>query len=180
MNEQFIKQEESIDLNGEDVFKLSNGNATILTYSQLNNIETLDQAFNGKSCLILLYEIRPNFGHWTCLTRHSDKTISDKLLEFFDPYSLQMDTELQFSKMYFNQNGIPHLTHLVKNSGMELIQNKIQLQQFAKDVNVCGRYAGYRARKYYLSLKEFQSIFLGKNETPDEKITRLTFDIIGK
>ena len=172
IDENIVKKAEKIDLSGSDINRIADGNATIMSYSDLEKIQTLNDAFKEKPCLILLYELRQGFGHWTTLTKHSDK-----LVEFCDSYGLTMDSELQFTSYYFNEHGVPHLTRLVRESGMTLEQNKKQFQQFKESVNTCGRFSGYRARRNDLSLKQFQSIFLGKRESPDEIITRITLSL---
>lgn len=165
-----IKNAEAVDLSGEQVNKIAEGKARILSYSELERHDTLDSAFGGKNAMILLYEIRSGSGHWVAVIKHPNN-----IIEFMDSYGLKLDTELQYTHFYFNEHGVPHLTRLIQESGMELIENTIRLQQFKEHVNTCGRFASFRVRLMNKSLKEFQAMFLNnKQYSPDELISILT------
>ena len=152
--EELAKNAEEIELSGEDVHRISEGKATIMSYTQLEKYDNLDIVFGKNNCLILLYEIQKNTGHWVSLIRNN----KENAVEFFDPYGIKMDGELAYTH-YYHQSGVPHLTRLVQSSGYRLIENRFQFQEFKADVNTCGRWAGFRCRLSHLSPKEFKNLF---------------------
>jgi hypothetical protein len=151
---QMGKNMEKVSLSGDDVNRIAEGKATILSYTDLEKYDNLDMVFGNKDCLILLYEIRKGNGHWTTLIRDS----KNNTILFFDPYSIKMDGELAYTH-YYHESGVPHLTRLVNDSGYRLIENQFQYQEFKKDVNTCGRWSSFRCRMSNLSPKEFQKLF---------------------
>lgn len=151
---ELAKNSEEIELSGEDVHRISDGKATIMSYTELENFDNLDSVFGKNNCLILLYEIRKNTGHWVCLIRDNEQNTVD----FFDPYAIKMDGELAYTQ-YYHESGVPHLTRLVQSSGYRLIENKFQYQEFKADVNTCGRWSAFRCRMSHLSPQQFQQLF---------------------
>ena len=153
--EQLAKNAEKIELTGEDVHRISDGKATIMSYTNLENYDNLDMAFGPKNnCLILLYEIHKNTGHWVCLIRNN-KTNE---VEFFDSYGIKMDGELAYTH-YYHESGVPHLTRLVQSSGYILIENRMQYQEWKAHTNTCGRWSAFRCRMSHLSLPQFKNLF---------------------
>lgn len=165
-----IKNAEKIELSGEDVNRITGGNAVIMSYTKLGEYDNIDMVFKNKNCLILLYEIRQNFGHWVCLLRKSKLNE----IEFFDPYGMCVDCELNYNNDYYRSEG-PHLSVLLKKSGYKIVVNKKRFQQFKTDVNTCGRHSSLRCKMYNMSLKEYTN-FLFNNDckNPDFWVSCLT------
>ena len=97
-----------IALSDKDIMRLIKGKANLLTYTELQKYNNIDQVLGPYSALVLLYETSKNFGHWVCVFKVNENTI-----EHFDSYGLKPDDELKFIPEYFrevNYEEIPHLT----------------------------------------------------------------------
>lgn len=161
--DKIIKDSEKFALSGEDLHRIVDGKANILSYEQLENVSSIEELLQPYGASIILYETKENFGHWVCLFEKGEKS-----LEFFDPYGLKMDEELNFSnELHLRQHqGVitPHLTALVEAGGYKVKSNTTQLQKFLEDVNTCGRHCGMRLRLRSHSLKEFITLMTKNKE----------------
>jgi hypothetical protein len=165
--DKIIDNQEPIDLSGNDIKTITNDGARVLSYHELVNYSSLDEVLGENQAMILLYETRENFGHWVAVFKVDDDTV-----EFFDPYGLQMDQELN----YATYNNESTLTNLVKASGYKLIVNKVRLQTFVKDINTCGRWASIRIKFRSISLRDFQTLFkTNRHYNPDFWVSALTY-----
>lgn len=157
-------------LSNGDINKLLDGKCNIMSYDQLNNYNNIDSAMGKYGALVLLYQTKQNYGHWCCVFKRNNDTI-----EFFDPYGLFPDDELEFVPNNMRNvlgEDYPHLTWLLYNSGYKKIDyNSKQLQKFKEDVNTCGRHCVVRIMMRNLSIDEYIK-FLGKD--PDKKVLELT------
>ena len=154
-----IRNAEKIELSGDQMNALTEGKCNIMGYEELENMSSIDQAFKGKEGLILLYQKTNNNGHWCLLYKVNNNT-----LNFFDPYSYNMDEELKFSDYNVRKHQgqqVPHLTALIENSNYNLIQNKTKYQKMANDINTCGRHVCVRFRLRDYSNAEYESLFKG-------------------
>lgn len=165
--DKIITNSEKFELSGKDILRITDNKCSILTYEQLEQFETIDDALGEFGAIILLYETKKfNEGHWTALFKVNETT-----LEFFDSYGLCLDCELKIAPEFNvrEHNGVlvPHLTKLVNTSHYtKLIYNKTQFQKIAKDVNTCGRYTALRVRMRDLPLKTYTD-YLTKNKCYD-------------
>lgn len=150
-----ISKSEEIDLSGEDIHRITDGKARIIEYEEIENIHSIDDLLGEFGAVIILYETRKNYGHWVCLFRTGNKT-----LEFFDPYGLKLDQELDIAPDYNTRlhNGVltPHLTALMELcAGCKVNSNTTQLQNNLEHTNTCGRWVALRIRFRGISLKRF-------------------------
>ena len=68
-------------LSDEDIQRILGGDAKIIKYAELGNLYDIDQLLpEEKDYCIILYEDRPNRGHWTALLKYNN------LYEHFDSY----------------------------------------------------------------------------------------------
>jgi hypothetical protein len=148
-------------------------NVKIISYHDLKNFDSIFQLLpKNKSFFILLYETKPNFGHWTLLMRYDDT------IEYFDSLGKEPDEPLSWlSKEQNNKLGIyePYLTNLLKKSKMPVIYNPIVYQKTKEDINTCGRHVILRI-KQMLKNKGLQEYF--KILYMLQKKTGLDFDKI--
>ena len=154
-----IKNAEQIELTGEQMELITEGKCRIVAYEELENCQSIDECFQGKEGLILLYQKTNSEGHWCLLFKQNQNTLS-----FYDPLSFQLDEELKFSDYNLRiHNGVqtPHLTALIDKSNYKLIQNKTKFQKMESDINTCGRWVSVRFRMRSYSNKEFESLFEG-------------------
>lgn len=164
---------EKVDLTGDDIMIITNNEAQIMLYSDLENIDDINYIFNDKNCIALLYETRKNFGHWVGLLKY------ENTIEFFDPYGLKPDEELKYASYNVRKTSdgelIPHLSHLLQNSNMNIVYNSIRLQKWLPDINTCGRHVALRIKFKDISLKKYVGLLMHTNSyNPDFWVSALT------
>jgi hypothetical protein len=167
-----IKQDEAKSLSGQDIYRMLNGQVNIVVEHELQNYNNIDELLGPYNALVLLYELVPNNGHWVSMFRNKQGE-----LVFYDPLGIRMDGELAFVNDERIHDGLQpakkQLTRIV--NGEPVISNTIQIQDDAKNINTCGRYAVLRLLKKDLSNDEFNKLFLdNQTETPDYWVTYLT------
>lgn len=144
---------EKVDLTGEDLVKICEGKVEVVAYHTLKKYNSIEQLLSKHGAVILLYETKENYGHYTAL--HYDNTGN---LEFFDSYGIPPDGELKYAE-YNLDEGVPYLTRLLKKYDKPINYNKVRLQRFIKDVNTCGRWTSCRIRMNQIPLTQFQQLF---------------------
>lgn len=170
--EKVIKGLEDVTLSGEDVLKICNNNANLFAYHNITQFHDINQLFDNKPAAIILYEKRYNFGHWVTLIRFPDH------FEFFDSLGYHYDQEELWAdpkvRPSLNEDE-PYLTELLESSGLPITYNKHKLQESIKDVNTCGRWAGFRALLHNTTNEEFYDLFKDlKCYKPDFWVTCFT------
>ena len=152
-----IKKSEQYDLSDNDILRITDNKTKIFLYSDLENVNTIDEILQPYGCCVILYQLEANIGHWVCLIKRGDRKI-----EFFDPYGFAIDEELKYSKYNLRKhNGkiVPHLTALLEKSNYSIKSNTVKLQQFKEHVNTCGRYCALRIRFKDVSINKFIELF---------------------
>lgn len=151
----FLNKLKKIPLSNKDILKAVNYKSNFIIYPDLKNYDSIDDIFNGKKSILLLYLQTPMFGHWCCLN-----IIGKNKLEFFDPYSIIIDNELKFNtKENNNKLGqkLPYLSQLLINSDYKLSYNHYKFQSQKSNINTCGRWCILRINNNNLTLKEFKN-----------------------
>jgi len=162
-----LQNGEQHDLTNDDIKSITKGKCKIMSYHELQNINSIDDILINNGACIILYETRQNFGHWTALIRQSNN-----VLEFFDSYGFQLDQELNYAKY----NNTPYLSNLVNKSSYQLIQNTHRLQRYAKDINTCGRWTSLRIVLKNMNIGDFVRLFTTNNSyNGDFWATALTY-----
>ena len=170
----FVKEQEEKPLSGEEVLKICDNKANLLTNRDLLKNNNIDDALGKYGALILLYESKPGFGHWVTVFRRDKNT-----LEFFDAIAKPgiPDSELKFiSKDFKYKSGQthPHLLKLMADTGNKIIYNDTKLQRMHNDINTCGRWVGMRLKLRSWSIEKFAEFFKSFKYPPDFIITILT------
>ena len=144
----------------------------IMSYKNINKINNIDKFFKRNKYLIILYEWKKNYGHWTCILKQG------KTLEFFDSYGTQPDMELKdFSKYTRNQYGMefPLVAKLLMDSNKEIHYNNYKLQSQKQGVNTCGRWCIYRCLNDHLNIDQFVHKLIYRYKIkPDKLIVQAT------
>lgn len=161
-----IATSESIDLTGQDIEKICEGKVRVISYHELEGIQSIQQLLEPYGAVILLYETKQNFGHYTALFFDKNKN-----LEFFDSYGFAPDQELK----YATYDNTPYLSNLLKKYQGKIIYNNEDLQKWARDVNTCGRWCASRIRFRNLSATEFKNLFKNKYYNPDFFVSAITY-----
>ncbi len=156
-------------LSSGDIYKFFDGKVKIVTFKEIANYETLEKLLHPYNKVVILFESKPNNGHWTCLFKNSEGEIY-----FFDSYGMKPESELRYSagmNKYLNQrrNTLLRLfdNHLVKYSDY-------QLQKWKKGTNTCGRYVIARMCCDHLNSHEFAELLRSQTNDVDQFITDIT------
>jgi hypothetical protein len=175
-----IDQEKSEPTSADDILKIVKGKANVIKYCELKKYSCIDELLYPYDACVLLYETKPNYGHWVCLTKHGN------LIEYFNSYGNlgkpnskmgMPDTELEFiSKEWAKESGQDHryLSDLLMDESCdyELSYNDHPFQKMTNEVSTCGRWVGLRILLKELPLEVFKDLFYGKHS--DDLITFLT------
>jgi len=161
-------------LNDIDIQKVTRNQAKILFYKDLVKYNNIIDAIGDTGQLVLLFPTDNAYknNHWIALLYHSDTNT----VEHFDSYGLSPVQEQSYSTNDLVKQGV--LNKLIKksiNDGYRFVSNDHRLQEMARGIDDCGRYASLRCRFHYLSRNEFASMFLNQKESPDWLVTCLTF-----
>jgi len=165
-------------LSDSDIRKILGRDIKIITYPDLNGFRSIDQAFDAKGRCIMLYLTQnETTGHWVCMLNKPSG------IEFFDPYGEAPDSAL---------NSIPEerrealgendgtLLSLLRASGRPVFYNTFPFQTDRADVNTCGRHSVVRCLYASDSLKQYKKIMDSSGMTPDDFVSALTAQKLGK
>jgi len=161
-----LAQAESIDLSGEQLVKICEGKVKVIPYHELANVSSIEELLEPYGAIILLYETRYDFGHYTAIFYDKNNN-----LEFFDSYGFKPDAELK----YATYDNTPYLTNLLNKYKGNIIYNITDLQKWGANVNTCGRWTATRIRMRKLTATEFSNLFKSKYYNPDFFVSALTY-----
>jgi len=164
-----LKQYKNISLSDSDVMRLVGHKARVLIYDELKKFKTLDEALSHHGAIFLLYQQRKDYGHWVAVIKTGNK------IEFFDPYGIWPDNELDWVSKETNiklGQDKPYLSILMFNSPYELTYNNYKFQKKGSGINTCGRWSALRIAMRKMDLEEFKKNFYG--EKSDDLVTILT------
>lgn len=182
-------------LSAKQIFNLTHKHCNIFLYEELKDMKSIDYLITnhnrkaGKRGMegvqppsylpcILLYPIDKNMGHWTSIIR-----VDNDKIEFFDPFSIKPDDQLQFSY----KKVPPYLSKLISRSNYDIVQTStIQLQKLDRNINTCGRWVVMRVIcwiDYKITLSKFIKVFnqfTGGNKGRKENVDISTRNILKK
>jgi hypothetical protein len=152
-----LERLKDIALSNHDITKLLQGKVNIILYPDIHKYTSIDQLLDNHDACIILYESKPNYGHWTALTRHGDK------IEFFNSYGGDKtglpDASLGLINPKFREKSnqvIPHLKMLMFKSPYELNYNEFQFQKKDYNVKTCGRHCVVRCFYKNMNIYEYK------------------------
>ena len=167
--EKVINNAEQIDLSKTNILEITKNACDVVVYHNLGNYDTIQDLLGEKGAVILLYEMKRDFGHWVALFYTNDSRTE---VEFFDSYGFAPDEELNYAK-YDNQ---PFLKEMIDNSKLKFIYNKSKLQVFKEDINTCGRWTAVRIAMRNTPLQQFTSLFKNSgSKNGDWFVSALTY-----
>jgi hypothetical protein len=173
MMEQKIKLLIGKALSNTEILEIINGKANLISYTNIHKYKNLDHLLGKYDACVILYELRPSYGHWCCIFKLDDNTV-----EFFDPYGIWPDKQKKYiDKKYLKESNqkYPYLTKLMIDSPYVLTYNHYPFQQKKKGVNSCGRWCAIRLLLRILSLDKFIKLFSNnKKYSKDFYVTLLT------
>jgi hypothetical protein len=148
----------------------------VIMYPNLHEYNSIHGLIHPYNACVILYETKPHYGHWCCLTVRTEGT--SKVLSFFDPYGCPIDSQLENIPEPFattSHQDYPYLGNLILDTWDGLIEyNEFQFQKLDKTTKDCGRWCCIRIMFKHLSIDEFKELFYGPYA--DELVTFLTAD----
>ena len=127
-------------LRDEDIGTVLGADTKIIRYSELRHIDDLDELLTKEiDYCIILYEDRPDRGHWAALSRYNG------IYEHFDSYGNKPDKSLEWVNLNMRRRlneATPYLTNLLQNN--QYICNNVKYQGRDGYVNTCGSHAVHK------------------------------------
>lgn len=168
----------SYPLSDGDIRKILGKDIKIMTYADLAGLRNIRQAFDSKGRCILLYLTQSDTsGHWVCMLNKGDH------IEYFDPYGEAPNSALKTitpeERQEYGEEQ-PYLTDLMKASGMPVYYNTHPFQKDKADVNTCGRHSVMRCLYAPYSLEKYKKVMDASGMTPDNFVSALTVQKLGK
>lgn len=173
---QTLQRKIAYSLSNYDILKLTNYETTIHEFPDLIHMDSLHELFGQSGAAVILIETATNRGHWICCLE------SNGTFEWFDSYGLRYGAEMKYVSEEFKEQSGEHksvIDRLIKNSDYShIIYNGIQLQDFSKEDNSCGRFCAVRVNMRDMPLKEFQKYLTSqKGLTPTDVVVSLTWNV---
>lgn len=145
--------------------------ARVLTYKELADVSSIEELLpKPKDYFFLLYEHKPNVGHFVVVNRYIDN--GRDTICFFCSYGSKIDAPLYWNSPATNRalgQSKPYLTELLRKSGKKLQYNNVQYQSKQSPVATCGAFATLWIKanlRDNMNLQEFHDwITEIKNET---------------
>lgn len=170
-----IKKFKKVALSGDEVLRLTENKANLITYPELNKYDNIEEILKPFGACIILYETKKNYGHWVCLIERGNNNI-----EFFDSYGKMIDHQLKFIPEHFrveSKQKYTLLTYLLLKSGKKIEYNNYKLQSTKNDINTCGRWCAIRIKLKHINIDDFANIFISNPLENDLLITYISMNI---
>ena len=162
-------------LTGEEIYKKLDGKVSLMTYGMLSVYSDLFAAMGPHKCLVILYETKKGYGHWTCLWEGVDYQ-NGPTIYFFDSYGVMPDSELAWiPSQYRVVSGQvqSHLSALMYTSRLPVEYSEHQFQRQSPVVKTCGRWVLVRLALRELGVDEFRDLMVLCSRTRKMSLDRL-------
>jgi hypothetical protein len=173
-----IDEVKDYPLSDGDIRQILGSDIKIMTYPDLGKLKSADQMFDAKGrCILLFLTSSPTEGHWCCLLNKK------KGIEFFDPYGErpgEILDELPKERLDALDQNQPYLTKLLRASGKPVFYNTHEFQKDKANVNTCGRHCVVRCLYAPYSLEKYAAIIEKSGMSPDDFVSALTANALGK
>lgn len=158
-----LKEHKAHPLSDAEVVHLVKGKAKVVTYDQLHRYKTIDELLSPHGAVFLLYQQKPNYGHWVALFKRENNR-GNVEIEHFDAYGVFPDDELFWTSKEERKKlkmDFPYLTKLLYEAprNYDIIYNEFPFQKKGNGINTCGRHAVMRLQHKDKSLNEYVSHF---------------------
>jgi hypothetical protein len=167
-------------MTGGEINGILNGKAHIVPYSELSKFKTIEELLGSQGHAVILYEVKPGVGHWTCVFYGPPLDECDldyPRIYFFDSYGIKPDDEQEWIDVEFRKKAwddMRVLSKLLKNTPSEINYNEFQLQEMKSGVNTCGKWCVARLGLKHLDDEEFAELFAKEDPTdtlsPDQLV----------
>lgn len=173
-----MEEIKSYPLGDDDIRKILGNDIKIITYPMLGKMRHIDEAFDKKGrCIMLYLTHNEHSGHWVCMLNKG------KEIEYFDSYGEPPEEALDdvpLSKLQRLDEDYPYLTKLFRDSGKKVSYNHHPFQKTKDDINTCGRHAVVRCLYAPYSLPKYKKIMDSTGMSPDNFVSALTAQKLGK
>jgi hypothetical protein len=173
-----ILRAEEVLLTGQDIHTMTSGHVNILPYHMLANAASFDNILGDSGACIILYELSEGSGHWVLVMKRPATPTDPEHIEFFDPLGVPVDADLPRIDAHVRSQlheDVPHLTQLIRESGLQVVWNRQKLQKDIRHVNTCGRHCVVRWLFRKTPLDRYQkSLTRNRAYDPDFWVSALT------
>lgn len=164
---------EPVALSNFDIRDYHIPNSKVLLYHELEQFNSIDEMFGGKSLVFLLYQpLVGNMGHWVLLYKHLNN------FQYFCSYALPIDSPI--TKWY--RDGQPtYLSNLLnKAHGLRITYNSYPFQTKKQDISTCGRWCLLRAKTIIdgMPLQQFINMMIYLRKVTNRTFDNLVSDLI--
>lgn len=168
-----------------DIEKAFDNKVNIIEYTSLQNYNNIDDLLKPYGRTIVLYEFKPNSGHWTLITKIKPKH-QKEYIEVFDSYGLYPTSELEYVPYHFKKlsdQKRKYLLLLLARSKLPIHYNQYKFQKHGANISTCGRWCILRGLLDNLNEKQFWDVINDyskkHNISLDEASVMLTNQLIG-
>jgi len=166
-------------LGDDDLRTLLGNDVKIITYPELGKESLGDLLGPGGHTLLLFLTEDKTHGHWlTVLGQDGGKKI-----EVFDSFGTPIDGDrawLDQNKLSSLHETLPLLGDILKaaqEEGIQVVHNTTKLQ--GDHADTCGRHVAVRLLNKELPIEEYVKRLKGQGN-PDEVVTKITYNLLGK
>ena len=157
--------------------QMLNPYANVIKYTDLYNYDTIEDAFEGKEKMVILYLIQnEKSGHYVGMFYNSDG------LNYFDSYGMKPDYGFELlspeKRKQLNEEQDYLNNHLLKDH--TVIYNNITYQGKEKGTATCGCFVSHRLANSHLNDVQYCSIFVNSGKRPDDYVAEWCFSKLAK
>lgn len=165
-------------LSDDDIRTILGNDIKIITYPMLGKMRDISEAFDSKGRCIMLYLTHSeSSGHWICMLNKGRE------IEYFDSYGEPPEEPLEdvpATRLQQMDESYPYLTKLLRGSGKRVSYNHHAFQQTKGNINTCGRHAVVRCLYAPYSLAKYKKVMDSTGMSPDNFVSALTAQKLGK
>lgn len=159
-----------------DIKKYLGDDIKIVSHQDLKNYNSIDQLLpNKKDVAVIIWESKPNYGHWTLLSKYTDEETNKPTIEYYDSYGYPINEPLKWIKRK-SIDSTDYLSPLLINAKdkYDIIYNSKRFQDRNDDVATCGRHCIGRAKSIMNYNQSLSNYIKMMNEI--KNITGFDFD----
>lgn len=181
LNKGEIKQLRENPLTDRDIRKILGPNVKILSHQELKNYDSIQQILpKTPDICVIIYETKPNYGHWVLLSRYIDSETGHQTIEYFDSYGGNIDNPLNWIEKDQKKNidSTPYLTKLLIKAGQhfDIVYNSKDFQKEGHNISTCGRHVVLRAKSIMQDHQTLSDYIKQQNEI--KNVTGFGYDDI--
>ena len=173
-----LEKSQAFPLSDSDIRTLLGDDIKIITYPQLGQMKSIDEAFDSKGRSIMLVpNTSPTSGHWVAMLNKPSG------IEFFDSYGDAPEEQkggMSQGRLEALDIEQPDLTRLLRASGKPVYYNTKGFQSEKESIATCGRHAVSRLLYAPYTLDQYDRIIRSSRMSPDDFVTGLTYSKLKK